>query len=129
MSVVIGPQWPISPRCTHVKGNGDLKDALRWLKRKLPGFSFVFRSDVKGYYQNIDHTLLLEQLDKVVPDRDVMRLLAQVIQRTVEWGGTFKYIRQGIGRGSPLSPLFSALYFKPLDDAMDSVRRQNLLDS
>jgi RNA-directed DNA polymerase len=118
MAIVLGPAWPISPRCTHNKGNGGLKGALRWLHGKLPRFSFVFRSDVKGYYGNIDQTLLLEQCEKVVPDKAVMRLLAQVIQRSVEWGGTFRSVHRGIGRGSPLSPLFAALYLKPLDDAM-----------
>ena len=97
MALVLGPQWPISPRCTHMKGHGGLKGALRWLRAKLPRFSFVFRSDVKGYYANIDQTLLLQQLDKVVPDKDVRRLLIQVIRRTVEWGGTFRDIRRGIG--------------------------------
>ncbi|MCP3855632.1 MAG: reverse transcriptase, partial [Actinomycetia bacterium] len=59
------------------------------------------------------------QCETLVPDKVVMRLLAQVVQRTVEWGGTFREINRGIGRGSPLSPLFAALYLKPLDDAMD----------
>ncbi|MCP3955746.1 MAG: reverse transcriptase, partial [Desulfobacterales bacterium] len=59
------------------------------------------------------------QCETLVPDKVVMRLLAQVVQRTVEWGGTFREINRGIGRGSPLSPLFATLYLKPLDDAMD----------
>ena len=119
IAIVLGPQWPLSPRCTHMKGHGGVKGALRWLRAKLPRFSFVFRSDVKGYYANINHTVLLQQLDQHVPDKAVLRLLTQVIQRTVEWGGTFSTIRTGIGRGSPMSPLFAALYLKPLDDAMD----------
>lgn len=127
MALTLGSQWPISPRCTHVKGHGGLKDAVRWRQRKLPRFSFVFRSDVTGYYANIDQTILLEQLDKLVPQRDVMRLLAQVIQRTVEWGGAFKDIRRGIGRGSPLSPLFAAVYLKPLDDVMErEIKKQGI---
>lgn len=34
-------------------------------------------------------------------------------------GGTFTAIQLGMGRGSPLSSLFGALYLKPLDDALD----------
>ena len=59
----------------------------------------MLRSDVKGYYANMDQTILIEQLEEHVRERDVMRLLNQVIQRTVEWGGTFKHIYRGIGRG------------------------------
>ena len=119
MAIVLGPHWPISPRCTHVKDHGGLKGALRWLRAKLPHYQFVLRTDVKGYYDNIDHTILLKQLDSLVPEQAVTRLLTQVIGRTVEWGGTFRTIRRGIGRGSPLSPLLAAIYLKPLDDAMD----------
>ncbi|KZX59375.1 hypothetical protein A3709_13835 [Halioglobus sp. HI00S01] len=119
MAMVLGSALPVSPRCTHVKGQGGLKGALRWLRAKLPQNQFVFRSDVKGYYENIDHTVLLQQLDALVPDKAVLRLLTQVIGRTVESGGIFNVIKKGIGRGSPLSPLLAAIYLKPLDDVMD----------
>jgi RNA-directed DNA polymerase len=42
----------------------------------------------------------------------------QAVRRTVEYGGTFQDIEQGISRGSPLSPLLGALYLKALDDKM-----------
>ena len=124
MAIVLGRQFPISPRCTHVKGHGGLKGSLRWLGKKLPHHRFVFRSDVKGYYDHIDHRILIEQLQRYIHEQSVMRLLVQVIQRTVEWGGTFRTIRRGIGRGSSLSPLFAALYLKSLDDAMDQAMNQ-----
>lgn len=74
---------------------------------------------IEGCYEHIDHTRLLGQLEWLIPEKDVMRLLTQVIGRTVEWGGSVREVRGGIGRGSPLSPLFGALYLKPLDDALD----------
>ena len=119
MAIVLGSALRVSPHCTHVKGQGGLKGALRWLRAKLPQNQFVFRSDVKSYYENIDHTVLLQQLDALVPDKAVLRLLTQVIGRTVESGGIFKLVTKGIGRGSPLSPLLAAIYLKPLDDVMD----------
>lgn len=119
MAMVIGPRLPISPRCTHVKGHGGLKGAIRWLRRRLPQHRFVLRTDVKSYYASIHHERLLERLDPWVPERDVRRLLVQVVKRSVEYGGLYHDIPRGIGRGSPLSPLFGALYLKPLDDALD----------
>ncbi|MGA8259870.1 MAG: hypothetical protein WB783_06630 [Arenicellales bacterium] len=78
-----------------------MKGALRWLRRTLPRHRFVFRCDIKGYCDHIDRTVLLRQLDRIVPERDVMRLLTQVIGRTVKWGGTFRQMHAGIGRGRP----------------------------
>jgi hypothetical protein len=37
MANVLGPHWPISPRCSHIKGHGGLKGALR--KRQRLGWS------------------------------------------------------------------------------------------
>ncbi len=39
---------------------------------------------------------------RLIPDKDVMRLLTQVIARSVEWDGTFTAIQLGMGQGSPL---------------------------
>ena len=44
----------ISNRCVHVKGNGGGKEAVRQITRHLKENSFVFRSNVKGYYASID---------------------------------------------------------------------------
>ena len=63
--------------------------------------------------------MLIEQCERLDTDKDVLRLLAQLMRHPLEWGGTFKTINKGISRGSPMSPLFAAIYLKPLDDAMD----------
>jgi hypothetical protein len=108
MAMVIGPRLPISPRCTHVKGHGGLKGAIRWLHRRLPQHRFVLRTDVKSYYESVDHERLLNQLDQCIPERDVRGLLVQVVKRSVERGGVYRDVPRGIGRGSPLSPLLGA---------------------
>ncbi len=78
----------------------------------------MFRSDVKGYYDYIDHAVLIHQLDQLIGDKLILVLFVQVIRRTVEWGEMFKEIKRGIGWGSLLSPLFASLDLKSLDDAM-----------
>lgn len=51
-------------------------------------------------------------MDQWVAERDVRRLLVQVVKRCVERGGLYRDVTRGIGRGSPLSPVFAALYLK-----------------
>jgi len=96
---VIAPTLPISPRCTHIKGHGGLKGAIRWLRRTLPRHHFVIRTDIRAYYEHIDHGRLLDALERYVPGNDVRRLLVQVVRRTVERGGLYRDIQRGIGRG------------------------------
>jgi RNA-directed DNA polymerase len=76
------------------------------------------KTDVKGYYESIDHTILLRQLDKDIADPFNWRLLVQFVKRSVERGGTFKSIHCGISRGCPLSPVIAAYYLKALDEQM-----------
>jgi RNA-directed DNA polymerase len=108
----------LSPRCTHIKGHGGLKATVSDLHAALPDYSYVMKTDVKGYYESIDHTILLKQLDKDITDPFIWRLLVQFVKRTVERGGTFKSIHSGISRGCPLSPVIAAYYLKGLDEQM-----------
>ncbi|EED34442.1 Reverse transcriptase domain protein [Luminiphilus syltensis NOR5-1B] len=119
LALAIRPHLGISKRCTHIKGNGGLKGAVRAVERNSTWFRFVIRTDVKAYYESIDQSLLLTQLSAHINDRWTLNLLSQFIGRTVEHGGLYRDIRRGIGRGSPLSPLFGAVYLQELDAALE----------
>jgi retron-type reverse transcriptase len=77
------------------------------------------KTDVKRYYESIDHSILLKQLDKDIAYPFIWRLLVQFVKRSVERGGTFKSITYGISRGCPLSPIIAAYYLKELDNQME----------
>ena len=108
----------LSRRCFHLAGTGGLKGAIREVQRRLPDHTFVFRTDVKGYYASINHELLFEQVRRLVPDRRVLNLVWQYMERWVRNGGNYTAVHCGIALGCPLSPLMGALYLKPLDDKM-----------
>jgi hypothetical protein len=113
----------LSPLCTHIKGHGGLKATVKDVHAALPDYSYVMKTDVKRYYESIDHTLLLKQLDKDIADPFIWRLLVQFVKRTVERGGTFKSITCGISRGCSLSPIIAAYYLKALDEQMEGDTR------
>jgi hypothetical protein len=109
---------PVSPRCTHVKGNGGAKAAVRQVSAALPANRFVFRTDVKSYYASIDHHLLLDRLAFWIRDRFILNLLYQYMNRTAERGGSFWECDKGISLGCPLSPLIGAFFLDELDRRM-----------
>jgi RNA-directed DNA polymerase len=113
----------LSSLCTHIKGHGGLKATVSALQAALPDYTYVMKTDVKGYYESIDHTILLKQLDKDITDPFIWRLLVQFVKRSVERGGTFKSIHCGISRGCPLSPIIAAYYLKALDKQMEGNTR------
>jgi len=121
LTLVVSPLLRLSPRCVHVKGNGGLKAAVREVQQRLPAYGHVLRTDVKAFYESIDQSILRAQLASQIHDPLLLDLLDQAVRRTVERGGLFRDIRNGISRGCPLSPILGALYLKGLDERLSSV--------
>jgi len=119
LSMVLSRYLPSSKLCTHLKGHGGSKQTVTEIQRNLEGNTFVFRTDVKSYYESINHEILLDKLSTYIKDKLVMNLLSQYLKRSVESGGLFKDIRQGISSGCPLSPLISSFYLYELDKEME----------
>ena len=120
MATVLGPMLPLSSRCTHVKGHGGLKQSIVDIQNHLGDYRYVCKTDVKGFYESIDQYLLMEMINNTVQDRDLRHYLYQIIHRSVEYGGDFRDMDQGISRGCSLSPILGALYLKALDDQFAS---------
>ncbi len=115
LTIVLAKHLPISSRCTHVKGHGGAKAAVRQVMARLTKNSFVLRTDVKAYYASIDHFILLDRLAEYVKDRRVLNLLGQYFRRSSERGGEFWDYEKGISLGCPLSPLMGAFFLHELD--------------
>lgn len=127
LTSVLADILPISQCCTHVRGHGGLKGAIRRVARDLPGHRFVIRTDVKSYYASIDHAALIERLKRHIRDERVLGLVRQYLNRTSERGGVFTDFDKGISLGCPLSPLMGAFFISDLDARMERLMaRQGL---
>ena len=109
---------PVSPRCTHIKGHGGAKAAVRQVHHHLNANRFVMRTDVKSYYASIDHLLLMDRLASYIGNQRILNLLVQYMRRSAERGGVFWDYERGISLGCPLSPLMGAFYLNELDQRM-----------
>jgi RNA-directed DNA polymerase len=111
-----------SHACTHIKGHGGAKFAVREVRDHLAANRFVLRTDVKSYYASIDHLMLLDQLAVHIKDRRVLNLVGQYLRRTSERGGSFWHYEKGISLGCPLSPLIGAFFLNAPDAAAAKLR-------
>jgi len=120
MAIVLGHVMNpvLSDRCFHIAGRGGAKAAVRETLENLKPGSHIMKSDVKGYYANIDHNILYGLAEEFTDDPAVLQLIWQYMNRTVCYGGLYREVTRGISPGCPLSPLMGALYLKPLDDRM-----------
>jgi RNA-directed DNA polymerase len=120
LSMMLSHHLPSSTLCTHLKGHGGSKQTVNLIHDEIPNNTFVFRTDVKSYYELINHEILLDKLSVYIKDKRVMNLLSQYVKRCIESGGLFKDIKQGISSGCPLSPVISSFYLYELDKEMEN---------
>ena len=104
MTLILIPLLRLSPRCVHVKGHGGLKDAVREAQVRLPEYTHVLRTDVMGFYENIDQSILLAQLAEQIDDPLILNLLKHAVQRAAERGGLYWDILHGHLPGLPVKP-------------------------
>ena len=107
--------------CYHLKGHGGLKGAVRDVMKQLPKHKFFCKTDVRSYYDSINHYTLLMKLHAYIDDRIIVSYVWQFLNRCVEWGGLYQDIKRGIPRGSSLSPLLGAFYLHELDQRMEKL--------
>jgi retron-type reverse transcriptase len=80
----------------------------------------VIRTDVRGYYANIDPVRLAERLARTVRDPEILRLVAALTARTSERGGLFRD-SGGLPLACPLSPLLGAFFLHELDKRLEAI--------
>ena len=83
------------------------------------GFRWVVDADIRSYFDEIDHELMLQCLARYVSDPPFLALIRQWLGATLQLqaGGTAR-IGTGIPQGSPISPLLANLYLDDLDEAI-----------
>jgi len=97
LAVVLGEHLndTISEQCHHVQGRGGTKQAIRNTMNVLAPGSYVMKSDVKGYYASMDHEVLFGLAEQHIPDRFVLLLIRQYLNRTVCFGEKLQRDYQG----------------------------------
>jgi group II intron reverse transcriptase/maturase len=88
--------------------------ALAEVRRSvLRRMSTVIDVDLTRYFDNIRHSVLLEQIAKRVQDPQVLHLVKQ----TIKAGG-----KVGVPQGGPFSPLAANIYLNELDWYFEAIR-------
>ncbi|WP_341816100.1 group II intron reverse transcriptase/maturase [Wolbachia endosymbiont (group B) of Elophila nymphaeata] len=79
----------------------------------IKGNTKVIDVDLKSYFDNVRHHILMEKIAKRINDKEIMRMIKLILKT----GG-----KRGIAQGSPLSPLLSNIYLNEVDKMLEKAK-------
>jgi group II intron reverse transcriptase/maturase len=97
-------------------------DAVKSAQRILTeeGKSWVVDMDIKGFFDHVDHDILMRLIGLQVRDKQVLKLIGRLLRAGVwEEGRVTKPRGQGTPQGGPLSPLLANIYLDGLDKELE----------
>jgi group II intron reverse transcriptase/maturase len=72
--------------------------------------SFIVEADIKGFFDNVNHSWMIKFLEHRIGDPRVIRLITRMLKSGIMEDGLVKASEQGTPQGSILSPLLSNIY-------------------
>lgn len=79
------------------------------------GYSHIVDIDLKSFFDEVDHCILLQLLYRKVKCRVTLQLIRQWLRAPIMIDGKLVKRRKGVPQGSPLSPLLSNIMLHELD--------------
>lgn len=83
------------------------------------GHQHIVEIDLKGFFDEVDHVLLLQILYRKIKCKATMTLLRRWLRVPIEQNGKLVKRRKGVPQGSPISPLLSNIILHELDEYME----------
>lgn len=82
-------------------------------------FSFAVKTDIKDFFENIDHEKLLEILRANIRDSRIIRLIELWIKNGIFERFDYRAHAKGVHQGDVLSPLLSNIYLNQMDKFLE----------
>ena len=84
---------------------------------KLPdeGYRVVLDADIKGFFDALSHSIIMQAVAAQVADGNILRLIEKFLRSGVMEGGVFKPTTVGTPQGGVISPLLANIVLNHLD--------------
>ena len=102
--------------------NRSCHTALNQIKTTYTGAKWFIEGDIKGFFDNIDHKIMIGILSKRIQDSRFLRLIQKFLKAGYleEW--RFYNTYSGTPQGGIISPILSNIYLDQLDKFMSKLK-------
>jgi group II intron reverse transcriptase/maturase len=83
------------------------------------GYQYIVDIDLKNFFDEVDHCILLQLLFSKIKCPLTMRLIRKWLRSPIQIDGKLVKRRRGVPQGSPLSPLLSNIMLNELDKELE----------
>lgn len=87
----------------------------RLLEYSQQGYRYIVDIDIKGFFDNIPHALIMDALASRIADGNILNTIERLLNSGVMEEGVLKPTVKGTPQGGVISPLLSNITLDPLD--------------
>lgn len=108
---------PKFSECSHgFRPNRSCHTALVQCKKRFNGVRWFIEGDIKGFFDNIDHHILINILRKTIKDEAFISLIWKFLKSGYIEGWSYHNTYSGAPQGGIISPILSNIYLHQLDE-------------
>jgi len=102
--------------------NRSCHTALKDIKHAYPGVRWFVEGDIKGFFDNIDHAVLVELISEKVKDSRITQLLHKILKAGYLEDWKYNRTFSGTPQGGIISPILANIYLHELDKFMRDLK-------
>ena len=98
--------------------------ALRPMQRGWTGVKWFIDIDIRGYFNNIDHEILMKLLEKRIEDTQFLDLIRDMLKAGYVEDWQYHKTYSGTPQGGIISPILANIYLHEFDEFMERKKQE-----